>query len=295
MSRMPLNCEQIVDTWGHVERDWYLTGLIDTLLNAIEQTLKDGATIIPISQDQQDTFTDAYYEALINPLFYYPKNLHHYVVDVSSKSEAVYNALTVGYQPTYQLTVGVNPSDGGSVSSGGGNYIEGTGITLVATPAPGYEFAGWTGDVTSPAASVTFLTLATAMKVMANFTVVVPTPPVPVPPTPVLYKLTLDITPTDGGAISVNPDRESYQYGQLVFLDATPASGYRFSNWSGDINDSSLSTKIQMTRDYIITANFIATPGPPPPMWKLIDWLPPAPWQGPPLPRGLSIKWPWRE
>ena len=40
-------------------------------------------------------------------------------------------------------TLSVTAGDGGSVSSEGGEYNEGTQVTVIATPNDGYEFAGW--------------------------------------------------------------------------------------------------------------------------------------------------------
>ena len=65
----------------------------------------------------------------------------------------------------YSLNVARNPEDGGNVSAfcAGitspihANYRDGTDITLVATPSPGYEFVSWSGDAsgTSPSTTIT--------------------------------------------------------------------------------------------------------------------------------------------
>ena len=51
----------------------------------------------------------------------------------------------------YTVTVSANPSNGGTVSGGGGPYYYGYSITLTATPAEGYVFNYWTknGEVVS--------------------------------------------------------------------------------------------------------------------------------------------------
>ena len=46
----------------------------------------------------------------------------------------------------YTVTVSANPSNGGTVSGGGGPYYYGYPITLTATPAEGYVFNNWTKD-----------------------------------------------------------------------------------------------------------------------------------------------------
>jgi gliding motility-associated-like protein/uncharacterized repeat protein (TIGR02543 family) len=54
---------------------------------------------------------------------------------------------------TYALSVTVVPAGGGIVA-GEGTYAAGTKTTLIATPASGYIFTGWSGDVSDASASV---------------------------------------------------------------------------------------------------------------------------------------------
>ena len=44
-----------------------------------------------------------------------------------------------------QYTLTVSAGEGGTVSSEGGTYDDGTNITVTATPSEGYEFVGWEG------------------------------------------------------------------------------------------------------------------------------------------------------
>ena len=48
----------------------------------------------------------------------------------------------------YTVTVSANPSEGGTVSGGGGPYYYGKRITISATPAEGYVFTNWTKNGT---------------------------------------------------------------------------------------------------------------------------------------------------
>ena len=45
-----------------------------------------------------------------------------------------------------QYTLTVTAGEGGTVSSSGGTYDEGTEVTITATPNEGYEFIGWEGS-----------------------------------------------------------------------------------------------------------------------------------------------------
>jgi hypothetical protein len=73
-----------------------------------------------------------------------------------------------------------------------------------------------------------------------------------------MYSLSLDVSPS--GAGSVSPAGGKYLRGVQVTLTATPASGYRFANWTGDVgtvtNVNSASALISMSGDCSVTANF---------------------------------------
>ena len=48
-------------------------------------------------------------------------------------------------ESTVQYTLTVLASEGGTVSTEGGTYDEGTEVTITATPNEGYRFDGWDG------------------------------------------------------------------------------------------------------------------------------------------------------
>ena len=55
-----------------------------------------------------------------------------------------------------QYTLTVSASEGGTVSTEGGTFDEGTEVTITATPAEGYEFVGWEGsDSTEASLTIT--------------------------------------------------------------------------------------------------------------------------------------------
>ncbi|HPW66363.1 MAG TPA: M6 family metalloprotease domain-containing protein, partial [Salinivirgaceae bacterium] len=70
---------------------------------------------------------------------------------VSANGDAVVNGAnitinkTLAYQE-YSLTLVANPAIGGAVNSVSGNYHMGDNITVIATPADGYNFINWTKD-----------------------------------------------------------------------------------------------------------------------------------------------------
>jgi hypothetical protein len=82
-------------------------------------------------------------------------------------------------------------------------------------------------------------------------------------PGPAQYDLTIYIT--EGGEI-VTPGEGTFTYGEgtAVTLVVFPHSGYRFFNWSGDVDTvadvNAASTTITMNGSYEITANFEEIP-----------------------------------
>lgn len=69
----------------------------------------------------------------------------------------------------YIVTATANPTEGGTVT-GAGEYIEGVEVTLVATPAHGYNFVNWTKgeEVVAETAEYTF-TASANVELVANF------------------------------------------------------------------------------------------------------------------------------
>jgi uncharacterized repeat protein (TIGR02543 family) len=169
--------------------------------------------------------------------------------DVSDKVTSVslpMNAnknITVTFIKTYVLTTGLSPAQGGTISPAGGVYDDGASVTLTATPAAGYRFDKWSGAV-SDNVTLTNITMTTDKTVTANFIKV--------------FTLTVTVSPADSGTIS--PNGGTYDTGTEVTLTATPATGFAFDHWSGDISGNVTSTNVTMDAARNITANFIMSP-----------------------------------
>jgi len=69
-------------------------------------------------------------------------------------------------QITRQYTLTVSAGDGGSVSTAGGTFSQGTQVSITATPNTGYSFSGWSNGSTDNPLSVT---LDSNTSVTANF------------------------------------------------------------------------------------------------------------------------------
>ena len=145
----------------------------------------------------------------------------------------------------------ISSTEGGEVTTPGEGtytYNAGTVIDLVAAPNAGYQFNGWTGNVTDIAdvnAATTNITLHGDYLVTANF--------VPI------HKLT--ISSTAGGSV-IEPGEGHFDYvaNTTIVLVAEANQQYRFVNWSGDVGTiadvNAVATTITMRGDYEITANF---------------------------------------
>src|SRR4029078_1276208 len=88
----------------------------------------------------------------------------------AGSSAATYTATI---QAQYRLTVAASPTAGGTVtanpSSPDGFYSAGTSVTISATPATGYYFLNFNGDVTGYSSPQT-VSMSVARNGTANFT-----------------------------------------------------------------------------------------------------------------------------
>lgn len=158
--------------------------------------------------------------------------------------------------PSCILTI-AGTSGGNVTTPGAGDfaYYEGTVITLVATPHAGYHFVNWTGNVSTIGNSeraTTSITVNGDYSIMANFEL----------DPPARYMLAILSTP-GGSVISPGDGTFTYDAGTVVSLVVTPASGYRFFLWSGNVDTvtdvSATSTSITMSGNdtyILICANF---------------------------------------
>jgi uncharacterized protein YkwD len=156
--------------------------------------------------------------------------------------------------PTYyHLTI--SGSEGGEiVILGEGTFTcdEGEVINLVATPASGYRFVSWTGDVETvedvEAASTTII-MNGDYSIAPNFELIP------------AEQGNLIVSSSAGGSVTTPGEGTfTYDVGTMIGLVAIPASGYRFLNWTGNVgtieNVEAASTTITVNGNCSITANF---------------------------------------
>ena len=142
----------------------------------------------------------------------------------SSTSESL--TVTLNSNQTYQAifelipiyTLTVTTSEGGTVSTEGGEFEEGTEVEIIATPNEGYQFIGW--EESASVSETLIITLDSNKTYQALFELIP------------IYTLT--VTTSEGGTVS--SEGGEYEEGTEVELTATPNEGYEFVGWEG--NDS---------------------------------------------------------
>jgi hypothetical protein len=141
-----------------------------------------------------------------------------------------------------QYTLAVSAAEGGTISTEGGTYDEGTEVTITATPDEGYRFTGWEGnDSTNESLTIT---LNSDQTLQALFELI-------------LTQYTLAVSAAEGGTIST--EGGTYDEGTEVTITATPNEGYRFTGWEG--NDSTNeSLTITLNSDQTLQALFELIP-----------------------------------
>ena len=158
--------------------------------------------------------------------------------------------VTANFKTQYQLTV---QSLYGS-PSGEGWYDQGSDATFAVTPTTvsggegtQYLFTGWTG---SGSGSYTGSNV--------SHTVMMNNPITETANWSTQYYLTAAEAPNEGGDMTPAPPGGWHDSGSGVTVEATPntASGYIFSDWSGDLTGTTNPTSITMDSPKSVTANF---------------------------------------
>jgi hypothetical protein len=186
-------------------------------------------------------------------------------------------SITANFVKQYGLAI--SSTTGGSVTMPGEGmhtYDGGEVVNLVAKANKGYQFVNWAGNVHTIAdvnTASTTITMNDDYSVIANFEAIPPA------------QYTLTISSTEGGSVTT-PGQGTFRYdaGAVVDLVTESEEGYKFFDWTGDIEtmadfNASSSTKhcqppmhfsITMDGNYAITAHFI-------PRWVCPDIIEPGP------------------
>jgi hypothetical protein len=139
---------------------------------------------------------------------------------------------TLSIIKTGQGTVTMDPS---------GPYVINSSVTLTATPADGWLFSKWSGDIDSSENSVT-IKMTENKKIRAEF-----------------IDVSFVLKATVSGQGSVTPTDGEFDRGSVVTLQATPADGWTFAGWAGDVSTiiTTPTLDVTMNYDHKVTAVFL--------------------------------------
>ncbi len=182
-----------------------------------------GSASVPGSVEQlQVTHDDSIYESLPQP-----KSV---VFEGSARLAPV--TLTAIAEPITAGVVTITPNQLA--------YAIGDVVTVSAAALGDYVFEKWTGGATGSDFTTT-VTMDVDRAVTAVF----------YPP----RTITVTVTPTTGGTVTLSPSKSTYRHGEIVQLTAT-ASGTTFSGWSGDATGTTTTITVTMDGDKAVTATF---------------------------------------
>lgn len=134
------------------------------------------------------------------------------------------------------------------------SYLDGTVLTLTATPSSGYTFSNWSGDCASEPTNQCNLTIDQDKNVTAIFTAVTHDVTVTLPNNGNITSSPGDI---DCGS-TANPDTcvDSFAENSPVVLTADPDPGYQFDGWTGPDCSGVGTCNLIMNGDKTVGATF---------------------------------------
>ncbi|WP_160888799.1 InlB B-repeat-containing protein [Halobacillus litoralis] len=168
----------------------------------------------------------------------------------------------------YQLNVGINGQGNIHKDKSGSQFSKGTTVNLSAVPKDGWTFAGWsTGSYSSNIS----ITMNSDRAISANFKKKAEPEPDPEPkpepdpepepapepepkPEPEPERFTLSTSVEGEG--SVEASEKDVQAGGNITVTASPAEGWTFVRWKGDLSGSKRSATFMMDKDKSVTAVF---------------------------------------
>ena len=137
-----------------------------------------------------------------------------------------------------QYTLTVTAGEGGSVSTAGGTYDDGTSISITATPNNGYSFSGWSNGSNDNPLSVT---LNSNTSVTANFE-------------KINYSININL---EGLGIVEQEIITNLNGFDTLRLTAIAQENWEFKFWSGDTNSNDTVIDLILNSNLNISAKFI--------------------------------------
>jgi len=168
-------------------------------------------------------------------------DLNGIVTDTASIVMNSNKTISANFAEKTKYTITTEVSNGNIfLSPSGGTYYEGVEVTVLVKTNVGFEFKGWGGDISGT---------ENPQKIVVNSNKTVSANIEKIP------AYTLSITATNG-SVKVSPMKETYEPGSAAILIATPAEGYKFSGWEGDLTGIQNPTSLVMGSDKNVKAIF---------------------------------------
>ena len=145
---------------------------------------------------------------------------------------------------TKTLTMGAVNASEGTVAPEAGTYtyLKNIDAQIIAMPASGYLFAGWTGDAVDDSGNIiTTVKMDDDKSVQAAFKA----------------KRTLTILATGGGTTSPAPGVYEKKDGDKIHISALASDGYEFKEWQGDSTSVKPDISVTMSADITVLAYFV--------------------------------------
>lgn len=150
-------------------------------------------------------------------------------------------------KPTY--TINVSTAERGT-ASGGGEFEQGSSVTLTATPENGYRFIAWTENDEQISTDENYTFIADHDRTIVAIFMPISKP-----------TYTVHVSSAQGGTVEGSG---SYEEGELITVNATPDNDYHFLYW--EENGEQVSTDETFTftadRDRTLVAKFTPIPKP---------------------------------
>jgi len=143
-----------------------------------------------------------------------------------------------------QYTLAISAETGGTVSTEGGLYNEGSKITVTATPDGMYLFKEWSDGSTQNPREIT---VTSNLTLKASF---------------IKKKYRLSVTVEGEGRVQEeviiqgSTSETTYNAGTTVRLTATPNEGWVFAGWSGDVESEELVIEVPIEKGTSVNALF---------------------------------------
>ncbi len=166
------------------------------------------------------------------------------IVDIDSNKEITAVFERIEYQLSIETSgegvVSIELISGEAADNG---YYYGTEVELTAEPDKEWTFVNWTGDIDSDENPIT-ITIEENKSVTAVFA---------------RDEYTLDLTIDGDGEISIEllsgeQTESGYKFGAELRVNVSPAEGWNFVFWDGDINGTDNPLKLTMDQNYTSTA-----------------------------------------